>query len=165
MVTGKTALIQKDPAKGTEASNYRPIACLPLMWKLLSGIFADRVYDHLLNNQLLPEEQKGARKKSRGTKDQLLVDKTILKETKKLKKNVAMSWIDYKKAYDMVPHSWIKEILDMTGVAGNITKVVTNSMEKWRTVLTSNGKELGKVDIRRGISRATHFLHCYLLWQ
>ena len=91
MVTGRTVLIQKDPAKGTEASNYRPIACLPLMWKLLSGIFADRMYTHLLDNQLLPEEQKGARKQSRGTKDQLLIDKTILKEVKRLKKIVVMS--------------------------------------------------------------------------
>ena len=30
MVKGRTVLIQKDPAKGTVASNYRPIACLPL---------------------------------------------------------------------------------------------------------------------------------------
>ena len=148
MVTGKTALIQKDPAKGTNVSNYRPIACLPLMWKLLSGIFADRVYTHLLNNQLLPEEQKGCRKNSRGTKDQLLIDKAILKECKKLKKNVAMSWIDYKKAYDMVPHSWIKETLNITGVANNIKHLVTNSMGKWGTLLTCNGEELGKVEIK-----------------
>ena len=105
MVTGRTVLIQKDPAKGIEASNYRPIACLPLMWKLLSGMFADRVYTHLSDNQLLTEEQKGARKKSRRTKDQLRMDKAILKQVKRLKKNVVMSWIDYKKAYDMVPHS------------------------------------------------------------
>ena len=31
MVKGRTVLIQKDPAKGTVASNYRPIACVPLM--------------------------------------------------------------------------------------------------------------------------------------
>ena len=157
MVTGKTVLIQKDPAKGTEASNYRPIACLPLMWKLMSGIFADRVYAHLLDNQLLPEEQKGCRKKSRGTKDQLVIDKTILKEAKKLKKNVAMSWIDYKKAYDMVPHSWIKEILSLTGVAGNIQNLLTNSMESWGTVLSSNGNDLGKVVIKRGIFQGDSF--------
>ena len=58
-----------------------------------------------------------ARKKSRGIKDQLLIDKTILKEMKRLKKNVVMSWIDYKKTYDMVPHSWIKETLNITEVA------------------------------------------------
>ena len=33
---GKTVLIQKDPVKRTVASNYRQIACLPLMWNLLT---------------------------------------------------------------------------------------------------------------------------------
>ena len=68
-----------------------------------------------------------------------------------------MSWIDYKKAYDMVPHSWIKEIQSRTGVAGNIIKLVTNRLENWATVLTCNGNELGKVDIKRGIFQGDSF--------
>ena len=47
IVKGRTVLIQKDSANGTMAGNYRPIACLPLMWKLLTGIFAEEIYDHL----------------------------------------------------------------------------------------------------------------------
>jgi hypothetical protein len=39
MVKGRTVLIQKDKSKGTVVGNYRPIACLPLMWKLLTSIF------------------------------------------------------------------------------------------------------------------------------
>ena len=56
---------------------------------------------------LLPEEQKGCRRKSRGKKDQLLIDKTILKDCRKRRTNLAMAWIDYRKAYDFVPHSCI----------------------------------------------------------
>ena len=66
---------EKDSAKGTVASNYRAIVCLPIMWKLLTGIFA--IYDHLKDNNLLPDEQKGYRKRSRGTKDQILIDKEV----------------------------------------------------------------------------------------
>ena len=40
-----------------------------------------------------------------------------------------MSWIDYKKAYDMVPHSWIKEFLDLSAVDENIKTLLVNSME------------------------------------
>ena len=65
MVKGRTVLIQKDSAKGTVASNYRPITCLSLMWKLFTGIFAEDIYDHLKDNNLLPDEQKGCRKRSR----------------------------------------------------------------------------------------------------
>ena len=117
---GRTVLIQKDSAKGTVAGNYRPIACLPLMWKLLTGIFAEEIYDHLKENNLLPDEQKGCRKRSRGTKDQLLVDKAIMLDAKRRKRFLGMTWVDYKKAYGMVPHSWLLEVVEMMGVADNV---------------------------------------------
>ena len=72
MVRGRTVLIQKDPAKGAHASNYRSITCLPMMWKLLTGIMGENLYHHLERNGLLTDEQKGCRKGSRGTRDQLL---------------------------------------------------------------------------------------------
>ena len=88
MTVGRTSLFIKDLAKGPVADNYRPIACLPLMWKLLTGILAEKMYDHLDGNNLLPDEQKGCRKRSRGTKDQLLIDKMILKDSKVGRKNL-----------------------------------------------------------------------------
>ena len=151
MVKGRTVLIQKDSAKGTVASNYRPIACLPLMWKLLTGIFSDKVYDHLKDNNLLPDEQKGCRRKSRGTKDQLLIDKAVLREVKAKKRCLSMGWIDYRKAYDMVPHSWICEMMEMVKVARNVESLLSRSMSDWKTLLTANGDVLGEVDINRGI--------------
>ena len=98
MVTGRTTLIQKDPEKGNVGSNYRPIACLPLMWKLLTGIISDRLYKHLEDKDLLTSEQKGCRKRSRGIKDQLLIDKAILKNCRRRKTNLAMAGSDYRKA-------------------------------------------------------------------
>ena len=113
MVKGRTVLIQKDPAKGRAVSNYRHIVCLPHMWKLLTGIFAEKIYDHLHRNNLLPDEQKGCRKGSRGTKDQLLIDKAVLRQVRMKKRFLSMAWIDYRKAYDMLPHSWILETLGL----------------------------------------------------
>ena len=46
-----------------------------------------------------------------------------------------MAFIDYKKAYDMVPHLWIIECLDLFGVAENIKSLLVNSMEKCKVVL------------------------------
>ena len=63
-----------------EASNFRPITCVPLMWKLLTAIIADDVYDHLDGTNLLPEGQKGCRRNSRATKDELLIDKAVIHE-------------------------------------------------------------------------------------
>ena len=41
-----------------------------------------------------------------------------------------MAWIDYKEAYDMVPHSWIIECLDLFGVAESIKSLLLNPLEK-----------------------------------
>ena len=79
------------------------------MWKLLTGVIEDQIYAHLDQEKLLPEEQKGCRKGSRGTNDLLCIDRAVIKEVKSRNKNLAMAWVDYKKAYDMVPHSWIIE--------------------------------------------------------
>ena len=109
LTRGRTSLLRKDKIKDSVASNYGPIACLPLMWKLLTGVIADQIYAHLDQEKLLPEEQKGCRKGSRDTNDLFYIDRAVIKEVKSRNKNLAMAWIDYQKAYDMVPHSRIIE--------------------------------------------------------
>ena len=54
-----------------------------------------RVYKHLDENDLLPKEQKGCRRGSYGSKDQLLINKAIIEDAKK-RKNLSTAWIDYK---------------------------------------------------------------------
>ena len=110
---GRTSFLQEDKSNGNVASNYRPVTCLPLMWKLLTGVIADEIYARLDQEKLLPEEQKGCRKGSRGTNDLLYIDRAVIKEVKSRNQNLAMTWIDYKEAHDMVPHSWIIECLDL----------------------------------------------------
>ena len=90
-------------------------------------------------------------KGSRGTNDLLYIDRAVIKEVKSRNKNLAMAWIDYKKAYDMVPHSWIIKYLDLFGVAENIKSFLVNSVAKWEVMLCSGNSELGEVEIKRGI--------------
>ena len=60
-----------------------------------------------------------------------------------------MAWTDYHKAYDMVPHSWIVECLEMLGIA---TKMIVppEEYEEWKAELTCE-QTLGVVNISRGI--------------
>ena len=50
----------------------------------------------------------------------------------------------------MVPDWWIKECLDLFGVAENIKTSLVNSMKKWRVLLYARNSELGEVDIKQG---------------
>ena len=151
MNKGRTVLIQKDKDKGTAANNYRPITCLPLTWKLLTIIIADEIYEYLDSEMMLPEEQKGCRRKPRGTHDLLFIDKMILKKVKTRQKNHATAWIDYKKAFDLIPHSWSLECLKMLGINEEIRKLLEESMKNWRVELVCGSASLGEVSIIRGI--------------
>ena len=55
---------------------------------------------------------------------------------------------DCKKAYDMVPHLWTKECLDLFGVAENIKTLLVNSMKKWRVIMCAGNSELRKKNIK-----------------
>ena len=43
LTRGRTSFLQKDKSTGNVASNYRPITCLPLVWKLLTDVIADQI--------------------------------------------------------------------------------------------------------------------------
>ena len=61
----------------------------------------------------------------------------MLRDCRKRHTNLGMAWIDSKKTYDMVPHSWILESLELVQVSDNILKFVKRSMANWQTELTS----------------------------
>ena len=145
LTRGRTSLLLKDKSKGNVASNYRSITCLLLMWKLLRGVIADQIYTYLDQKKLLPDEQKGCRKGSRETNALLYIDREVIKEVKSGNKNLAMAWIDYKEAYDMVPHSWVIECLDLFEVAEDIKSLLMYIMEKWNVMLCSGHSEVGEV--------------------
>ena len=64
LTRGRTSLLQEYKSKGNIASNYRPVTCLPLMWKLFTGVISDQIYAHLDQQKLLPEEETGSGKGS-----------------------------------------------------------------------------------------------------
>ena len=63
----------------------------------------------------------------------------MLKDCKRRSTNLARAWIDHQKVYDMIPHSWISECLELFGIAENTKKFLVNNMNKWKLELTSNG--------------------------
>ncbi|XP_014777841.1 uncharacterized protein LOC106874577 [Octopus bimaculoides] len=97
--------------KEEEISNYRPVVCLPSNWMLLNGLIADEVNNFLERENLLPEEQKEFRKKSKETVNLLHINSKILNEVHIRKEDVALGRIDYRKAYNSVTHCWISEYL------------------------------------------------------
>ena len=98
-------------------------------------------------------------KRTRDTEKLLYIDQHILNENKTRRKNIAMAWIDYKKAYNMVSQSWILYCRQMYKIPDQVVHVIEKTTETWRVDLTVKGKSLAEVEILRGI-----FYHNYYLW-
>lgn len=131
---GTTYLLAKSDAT-ENPKNYRPITCLTTSYKLLTSILSERTYSHMEDNNIFPIEQKGCKKGSYGCKDQLLINRMILENAKSKHKNLSTAWIDYKKAFDSVPHSWILNCLQMYKVTPTLINFLKISMTQWETNL------------------------------
>ena len=59
----------------------------------------------------------------------------IQEDAKKKKKNLSTAWIDYKKAFDSVPHDWIIETLKIHKFDATTTKFIETTMKEWKTSL------------------------------
>ena len=119
--------------------------------RIIILIIMEEIYYLLTSCGLFPEEQNGCRKGSRGTGELLYIDQHILNESKKRRKNLAMAWIDYKKACDMVSQSWIINCFKMFKISDEVINFIEKTMKTWRVELTAGGKSLAEAKIQRGI--------------
>lgn len=138
-----------------EPKNYRPITCLNTFYKIITKTIAEKITKHVAEHNLEHEEQKGCTRGAKGCKEQLIIDGVITKQAQTEHRNIAVAWIDYQKAYDSIPHSWLLHILKIYKIDPNIIQFFEHTMKNWATKLTlniSNTKiETDNVYIKRGI--------------
>ena len=75
----------------------------------------------------------------------------VMMNSKRRKTNLSMAWIDYEKAFNMIPHSWLIGCLEIYGAEENTIRFLKNTMPNWKTILTNSRTKLAEVNIRRGI--------------
>ena len=75
----------------------------------------------------------------------------ILNKNKTRRKNLAMAWIDYKMAYDVVPQRWIIHCLKMYKISHEVINIIEEIMQTWGVELTAGGRSLVETKIQRGI--------------
>ena len=154
LVEGATNLLPKKE-QTCIPKNYRPIACLPTTFKILTSVITDRLYSHLEKEAIMTPEQGGGKKDCYGCKDQLIINNALLENCKKRKKNLSTAGIDYKKAFDSVTHSWILKCLQIYKIHPVLITFIEESMSQWKTNMKLVHKEgvleTGTIRIKRGI--------------
>ena len=126
-----------------------------MMWKISIAEIREEIYYSLTSHRLFPEEQKRC-KGSRGKAELLYIDQHIVNESKTRRKNQAMAWIDYKKAYDMVPQSWIINCLKMNKISHEVITFIVETMKTWRVEFIAGWRSLPETKVQGGIFQGYH---------
>ena len=122
-----------------------------MMLKISTAQIREEICYSLTSRGLFLREQNGCHKGSRGAAELLYVDQYILNESKTRWKKLAMALVDYKKAYDMVPQSWIINCLKMYKISDEVKNFIEKSMKTWRVQLTAGERSLAEAKIQKGI--------------
>lgn len=154
LTTGITHLIPKSECTA-DPSQYRPITCLPTTYKALTSVLEAKIAHHIDSCRALADAQNGCRRGARGTKELLLIDAVTGQQVRRNRRNFSAAWIDYKKAFDSVPHTWLKRVLELYKIDETVRDFLEACMEQWSTVLSLSGKRLSaaedQIQVRRGI--------------
>lgn len=135
LTQGITYLLPKRGSFQGDPANGRPITCLPTLYKLLTACINNLIYQHLEKNNIIAEEQKGCIKGAKGCKEQLTIDQVILEQASKNSRNLNAGYIDYQKAFDSLPHSWLIEILRIYKVSPTVISFLEAIMKHWKTTI------------------------------
>ena len=76
-------------------------------------------------NREIPDVQAGFRKR-RGTRDQIVNIRWIMKKAREFQKNIYFCFIDYTKAFDCVDHNKLWKILKEMGIPDHLTCLLRN---------------------------------------
>ena len=106
--------------------------------------------DHCVTNDIMTTEQAGGKPGSWGCTDQRLINKMILDEVHKYRRNLFMMWFDYKKAFDSAPHDWILKSLKLAHVSQKTTNSIENLTEVWSTKLYLKDTETDSINYLTG---------------
>lgn len=157
---GITYLIPKgSPAKG---SDFRPITCVSNLYKLATKCLTKVIQELVEERGLLAENQLGTMRMVQGAKEQALLNIAINKEHRNMLKT---TWVDVKKAFDSVDHSYLIRCIESLNLPIWITKFLKRLINKWEVAIQSGGYHILTKKVERGILQGdslSPLLLCYV---
>ena len=98
---------------------------------------------------MLLKEQKSGKNASRDTKDQLLIDNDVIRNCNRKKTNLKMTWVDFRKAYGMVPRMSMIKALKLIDAAPNVIALLKSTLIDRKTELILGRISVGEVNINK----------------
>lgn len=146
-----TVLIYKK-GDASDISNFRPIALMSCIYKLLMGIIAKRLTRWSIDAGILSPEQKCARP-SEGCYEHTYILKSLVGQARRNKKKLSVAWLDIRNAFGSVPHASILNTLRHIGVPAELTSLIMNAYSGAATIFKTPLGDTGAIPIRAGVKQ------------
>ena len=78
-------------------------------------------------------DQPWAKEKCSGTVDNLLIDRIVLQDAQRGRRNLSMAWVDLAKAYDSVDHHWLIDMFNLHRFPLWCSEVMQKLSTSWST--------------------------------
>ena len=102
-----------------DPNNYRPVSLTSCMYKILETIVTDQIMSHLKENNMLSDQQHGF-SRGRSCCTRLLEVINDWSESSDRGHPLEAIYLDYRKAFESVPHHRLLEKLSKYGIKGKI---------------------------------------------
>jgi len=137
-----------------DPSNYRGITITSCVAKVLNSVLNNRLETYLTENDMIHESQIAFKKKSR-TSDHMFILRTLIEDrVKNDKKNLYACFVDFRKAFDSIPHWALLHKLSDSGLNGPFLDTIWDMYSK-TSLCVKVQKQLtptfpGEVGVRQG---------------
>ena len=134
--------------------NYRPVSLTSVVCKIFEGFIRDALYTHLITNNLLSSKQYGFCK-GRSCVTQLLG--TLHDWLLYLDDNIPVDcmYLDFRKAFDAVPHRRLLHKIEGYGVKGNVLKWVTDFLSNRSQYVALNDVASNDTPVTSGVPQGS----------
>ena len=160
---GKIKLIPKKNADLSKIKSWRPIVCLPTIYKLFSGIVANRLKKVM--DKIIVKMQKAYSKRYM-IQENLISTYEIMAKTLSTNSSLAIAIIDFQSAFDTIGHDYIKEVLRFMNFGPYFLDLVSTCLNKrYAHISTSEGITKNfemNVSVFQGDRPSADFFKCCL---
>ena len=140
--------------KRTSPGNYRPVSLTSIICKVFERFIKDTIFKHLIDNNLLSDDQFGFCS-GRSCTTQLL--STIYDWFSELDNNVPVDaiYLDFRKAFDAVPHLRLINKLYGYGIRGQLLEWIKDFLSERYQYVTINDKSSKKCPVTSGVPQGS----------
>src|SRR6218665_3172764 len=138
------------PKKGDtrQCTNHRTVALVAHASKIILRMILERIRNR--TEIEMADEQAGFGKES-GTRDQITNLRILMQKAKEHQQTLFMCFVDFKKAFDSIPHETLWVTMIEMGFPGHIINIVTKLYSKQKARAKVAGTMSTEFRIRRGV--------------